>query len=329
MDPKGKQRFIVSFGLAVAGFLSLALFAAGQPAPGNHPRGRVAPKNLQGLKTLSLVRHADDLAKLPRATEPAYDCSDLLGPPKNQGQCGSCWDFSGTAVVEGAFAKGGLKLVLSEQFTLDCGQNGGCGGDDNTSVLKDAKNHGLPTTADYGPYTANGGRCKDSSGMVKHKLTDWGFVDGGSGYESVTDTQKIKDAMKAYGPIGCAVAASSTWDGYNGGVHDGRSRQIDHDVTLVGWDDTKKSGKTVWKMRNSWGQEWGDHGHMWIVEGADQIGTEAVFAKWDNPSPPTPVPPAPVAGAFNWKLYAALALAVVLLSVGVVVVAKKYKVVAR
>ena len=35
-------------------------------------------------------------------------------------------------------------MILSEEYTLSCGRNGGCGGDDNTTVLDWAKATGLP-----------------------------------------------------------------------------------------------------------------------------------------------------------------------------------------
>ena len=71
---------------------------------------------------------------------------------------------------------------------------------------------------------------------------------------------------------------------------------IDHDVILDGWDDTLVTGKTVWDLRNSWSPSRCENGYIRIMEGANLVGTEAVFAVAPTPVPPpgpTPGSPAP------------------------------------
>lgn len=208
----------------------------------------------------------------------------------------NCWDFSGTGTCEVAFNVAGIgggpnKMVLSEEYTLSCAKNGGCNGDDNTTVLDWAKSTGLPLSADYGSYTASAGRCTWKSGMALFKIDDWGFADSNGG-QGVTPAADIKAAIMQYGAVGCAVAADDAFSNYQSGTVFDRttSQSIDHDVMLVGWDDTKStvSGKTVWKMRNSWGPGWGTAGYMWILEGVNLIGTESVWAVVHNPNPPLP-----------------------------------------
>lgn len=285
----------------------------------SYAKGRIAPPNLAHLRQLSSLRNRHRFRALLAVPPPAqFDCRKLgwVGPVKDQSNCGSCWNFSGTGVVEGAYNKAGIGggptvFILSEQYTLDCGDNGGCNGDDNTTVLDWAKSHGLPLTTAYGPYEGGSQRCAYKSTEQLYKINDWGFADsnGGDGITSVAD---IKAAMMAYGPIGCAIAADDAFENLDPSkVFVGKSRSINHDVELVGWDDTQAlSGHTTaWILRNSWGEEWGGTcgwdgckgGYCWIADGANQVGTEAVFAVVNDPSPapippPTPIPPSPIPG---------------------------------
>lgn len=267
-----------------------------------HARGRKPPANLQALQIRSATMFAEHLKSLPPATEATWDsvALGLVGPIKDQSQCGSCWAFSGVAVVETAIAKsyGGAVPVLSEQYILDCLRTGGCNGDDNTTVLAAAKSTGVPLTLDYGPYTSGSGytgSCKFKAGTTLYKIADWGFCDSIAG-QGVADTQAIKDCIKSYGSVGCAIAADNAFESYQPGTvfRGSGSRSIDHDIELVGWDDSKGA----WKLRNSWGTSWGNGGYMWISYGANLVGTEAVFAyvtPAPTPVPPTPPPPVPPA----------------------------------
>jgi C1A family cysteine protease len=203
--------------------------------------------------------------------------------------CGSCWDFSGTSVATSAFMKAmgaSSPGPLSEQYTLDCGQNGGCDGDDNTTVLAWAKSTGLPTTADYGPYQGQAGRCK--TGATLYKIADWGYCTPSS-TNAVANVADIKAMMVQYGPIGCGIdAGSDAFSNYTSGVFTAApSTNIDHDIVLVGWqDDPTVSGGGYWILRNSWGTSWGQAGYMFISYGSCGVGWEAVWAIVAGPTPP-------------------------------------------
>jgi cathepsin L len=254
------------------------------------PFGYTRAPNKDFLLSLSARRHSRQLLSLAAVPPPAtWDSVALgwVGSVKNQSQCGSCWDFSGTGVVECAYNKAGVgggtdKMILSEQYTLSCGRNGGCNGDDNVTVLQWAKDTGLPMTADYGAYAGRAGRCGFSSSMTLYKIDDWGFADGSGGH-GVTPTPAIKAAIMAYGCVGAAIAADNAFcNNPSGKVFQGHNSQINHDIILVGWDD----GKGAWKLRNSWGSDWCDNGYCWIAYGANSVGTEAVWALVHSANPP-------------------------------------------
>ena len=262
-----------------------------------YPRGHVRLPNKDHLMLLSDLRNRHRLRALRQLTPPpTWDsrAKGLIGPIKNQGQCGSCWCFSGTDVCDVAFYLAGAfrpdgSDALSEQYTLDCGNNGGCNGDDNVTVLQWAQKTGLPKARDYGPYQQSSGRCKWQQSETLYKIDQWGFVDGSQG-NGVTDATAIKQAIMTYGIVGCAVAAGGSWDSWSSDpnyVHSGNSHSIDHDVSLVGWDDAKGA----WNMRNNWGTGWANQGYGWIKYGADDIGTEAVFALVRPVNPPGPLDP--------------------------------------
>jgi hypothetical protein len=99
--------------------------------------GRVRPANLPALKMADFAKHGH--IQLPKVVAPTWDCRSLgiVGPIKDQGACGSCYAFSGNDVAEGALYKAGVlksDQPLSVQYVLDCGRNGGCNGDDNTTI---------------------------------------------------------------------------------------------------------------------------------------------------------------------------------------------------
>lgn len=238
--------------------------------------------HLQAVSAMQFGRHLQAMLADPMPA--AYSAKAFYSPVKNQKQCGSCWDFSGVAMIEAAFAAAGMPgLVLSEEYVLSCQRNGGCNGDDNTTVLDIAKSTGLPLTSDYGPYTAQRGTCNYKPGMKMFKIDSWGFANAsGDTGQNVTPEADIKATLFRYKNIGNAVAAGGDQFWNTGtGTGTGRSNSIDHDINIVGWDDDHDNGdgtKGAWEVRNSWDVTWGNGGYAWIKYGAYSVGTEAVFA---------------------------------------------------
>lgn len=284
-------------------FALLTLFAVGTaaaqpPAPEPQPgygRGLVVPPDLPQRQRLNFQRQGVRITGLPRATEAEWDSREKgwVPPPRNQGNCGSCWNFAAVGAAEIAAVKAGKSKApetdWSEQSILNCSRTGGCNGDWPETALEAAKNAGVPNESDV-PYAARVQVCNAKIPRV-NTIDDYGYVGPESGVPAV---QAIKDAIKAYGSVSVAVAADTSFSNWRSGVFNGSgSTDINHAVILVGWKDDG-TGSGHWIMRNSWGANWCEGGYMRIKYGANRIGYGAMYAVVEDVSPPTPpTPPTP------------------------------------
>ena len=97
---------------------------------------------------------------------------------KNQGHCGSCWAFSATGSMEGAWFKNSTKLVsLSEQNLVDCDKKSlGCkGGNMELAFEYVIKTGGIDTEKSY-PYKGVNGICnftKENVEPANRNLCCW------------------------------------------------------------------------------------------------------------------------------------------------------------
>jgi len=179
-------------------------------------------------------------------------------PIKNQGQCGSCWSFSTTGSIEGQNYLTFNKLSsFSEQELVDCshGSNQGCNGGDMDAAFEWIETNGLCYESAY-PYTGVDGTCEESSCTAQVKVKS--YVDIAQG-----NTDDLKTAVGTVGPISVAVDANTMWQLYTGGIFDHRcnKNKLDHGVLAVGY------GSNFWKVKNSWGESWGEDGYIRLADG--------------------------------------------------------------
>jgi len=190
--------------------------------------------------------------------------------PKNQGQCGSCWTFSTTGALEGAWqiATGNL-VSLSEQQFVDCSHNGGnngCNGGSMDNAFSFAETSPVCTEDSY-PYKAAAGTCSASNcaaGIPKGKIT---------GFKDVTprDLNALMEAV-AKQPVSVAIEADQTaFQLYKNGILSKEcGSKLDHGVLLVGFGT--ENGTEYWKVKNSWGATWGEQGYIRMERGLSLDG---------------------------------------------------------
>lgn len=189
-------------------------------------------------------------------------------PVKNQGQCGSCWAFSTTGSVEGAyFVASGELVSLSEEELVQCDDvDSGCQGGLMDSGFKFVEEQGLCKESDY-PYTSgtgDRGSCKKGCSAAV-EVTSFQDVPGG-------DEDALLQAV-AQQPVSVAIEADkSAFQLYSGGVLDSDAcgQQLDHGVLAVGFGSD--GGKQYWKVKNSWGSSWGEGGYIRMVRGKNMCG---------------------------------------------------------
>lgn len=185
---------------------------------------------------------------------------------KDQGSCGSCWAESAISQVESdAMREHGWTGVLSTQELVDCTSDGqgsyrnGCGGGNPIPGYQVLQALGGAASGWEYTYLGRGAPCAIDNYSKLVKVESYMNVG-----------QHDEDAMKAYvsstGPLSVCVDANS-WGGYNSGIKTSCGTSIDHCVQLVGYGT--QGSTEYWKVRNSWGQGWGENGHIRLQIGKD------------------------------------------------------------
>jgi C1A family cysteine protease len=179
---------------------------------------------------------------------------------KDQGQCGSCWTFSSTGAVEGAWAISTGQLInLAEQELVDCAGakygSMGCNGGQMEGAFKYIIEHGQCALSAY-PYTAKDGTCEKCT-AVAHLSSCSDVIPN--------DQISLKGAV-AQQPVAIAIEADTKYfQSYSSGILTSSScgTSLDHGVLIVGYGED--SGQKFWLVKNSWGTTWGDKGYVKIA----------------------------------------------------------------
>ncbi|GMH56239.1 hypothetical protein TL16_g02088 [Triparma laevis f. inornata] len=239
-----------------------------------------------------------DIKDAPDAVDWSIGSNKAITDVKDQGDCGSCWAFSTIETVESALFLAGTfdrPTELSTEELVDCVRGSGCRGGDITTGVDYLVKKGVVTSKDYPDTSSNARPAKKSSCSIKDKeiaakITGRNFAvpECRVGDCSKQDEEALAAALAKFGPLAICINSgyeqTGDWDEYEGGVLKGTCRakadDIDHCVQLVGYDKTAST--PYWKIRNSWGSDWGEDGFIRIPYGQGNkccVACEAVIVE--------------------------------------------------
>ena len=241
-------------------------------------------KEVSKLKTVECVTGClddDMVSSIDLADSVDWVAKGAVTHVKNQGQCGSCWSFSTTGALEGAYyLKYGHLESFSEQQLVDCSAgfhygNHGCNGGLMDGAFQYAIDNGMCSEDAY-PYNAKSGSCQSCTTVV----TMSSCVD-------VTPQNEV-DLEKAVsiGPVSVAIEADTrTFQLYTSGVitSDACGTNLDHGVLVAGYGT--ENNTPYWLVKNSWGTSWGENGYVKIGK-SDSTRTPGVCGIAMQPSYP-------------------------------------------
>lgn len=231
---------------------------------------------------------------------------------QDQGSVGTCWAFSTIGNIEGQwFLSTGELVDLSEEFLVDCdGSRDDAAGRADCGVFGGwpylayqflIDTGGVPTEA-TNPYCCGHGDCYPcmngpislcgpppyycdeeitaacpSAPLYAH-ISDWHSVS--------SDEEEMKTDLEEIGPLSALLDAtqlqyykSGIWEGSSFGPVGCSKTSLNHAIVVTGFGQLEKesvaagSGSSAyWRVKNSWGEKWGEEGYFRIVRGEGMCG---------------------------------------------------------
>lgn len=195
------------------------------------------------------------------------DGASYVSGVRNQGVCGSCWDFATIAMLESqamiALHQPNTDPDFSEQYVLSCiGGGNDCDGGSGSDACDFLQTEGAPNEPcfeyeddDSVPCSE---ACSDAPNQL-HRVGEWWYVT-----TTTYDLDPIRNALQ-WGPLITWMRIHESFEFYQeGDIYSADGSPYtgeNHLVLIVGYDDANQ----CWIAKNSWGTDWGDDGFFRIA----------------------------------------------------------------
>ena len=186
----------------------------------------------------------------------------IITEMNDQQDCGACYAIAACGVLESQyFIQFGENVSFSEQQIVDCDKtNNHCEGGNVKRAFIYLKSAGIMKDQDY-PYINAEGQCKYDKSKTLVKVLDYAYIS--------TNEEEMKRVLYKYGPLAGAVNGIMAMF-YEKGIYDPAvdgacSDNINHAVLIIGYGVDKKTGKKFWRIKNSFGSNWGENGYFRLI----------------------------------------------------------------
>lgn len=213
--------------------------------------------------------------------------TSFVNAPINQQSCGSCYAVSSSDVLASRLkisrAASAPARISPQQMLCQDRLTQGCNGGFPVLIWLYGQAESF-TSETEAPYLGRSdldtcSSVADSNAAVRVGTIRGGYI--GGYYGACSEIAMIKELQN--GPIVVAFTASGDFFHYRGGVYKGTKTKVvmknrweptNHAVVAVGYGT--ENGVKYWKVKNSWGTDWGEGGFFRIERGTDASEIESM-----------------------------------------------------